>query len=165
MEVFGGDAQAIAQAIEALTATNRAGQIDHLTHVVIGPDGAINSAGVGWFDPVFVMRAVDAAADVLEGHEPGPAMAAQVVERHGVFQRDVYFALRDISRLNDRGGVAGLVLVACGPQGVTYSLRGAVPPGPVARSMRQFCTDVAKQSGARRQRLNGLRAALLGEEE
>jgi hypothetical protein len=169
VEVFGGDAAGVARLLKALRAANRADDVCHLCYVLVGHDGAIRAAGAGGFEPLFVLRAIQLAADALDGLE-APAVVdppeAAVVDRYrGRFRRDVAEALDEIARRTRSGEVAGLAIVVCGPQGRTCQFVGAIPPRAVATALGRFCDDVERQSGAMRPRANPLAKALMTEVE
>lgn len=162
IEVFGGDATAIARVLDALA--NNVRNIGHLGYVVIQPDGSVRVAGVGRFNPLFVLQAIEAAADMLDGLDITPVgpVPAQPMETWP-YRRKIGHALAGLAESNDRGEVAGLATVACGPAGASFHVAGAVPPRPAARSLRQLRDAIERESRVRRPKPDQLRAWFTGE--
>jgi hypothetical protein len=163
VETFGASPAGAADAeyFRDLIAINRAGEVDHLGYVVIERDGAMSFGGKGTYDPAYVMRALEAVADVLDGtldrSEFTRRLGAtpprtRVSESSGRrFRADIDSTVRDLARRLDRGEIAGAVVVACGPGGAAARTIGTVPPRPTARLLRKFCDEIERASGTTRQ--------------
>jgi hypothetical protein len=150
----------IAGYLRELVAVNRAGGIDYLGRALVGADGAISFTGSGTCDPVYAMRAIEAVADILDGVSSRDEFARRVAELpprspesdDSVRRRraGIRKALRSLATKNDRGKVAGVVVVVCGPAGAAYRIIGTVPPRPTARALSRSCDVIARESGRAR---------------
>ena len=148
-----------AEHVRDLLEVNRAGAIAYLAIAVIKTDGLMHFFGRGGFDPAFAMRAIGAVADIVDGTATRAEFTHRVAtlpprahvdeRRRRLYRAAIGAALRDLGDQNDRGELAGAVVVGCGPAGAAYHLIGSIPPRPTARLLRKLCDVIAQESGVR----------------
>jgi len=156
-EVFGDTltCEANAQHLSELIKLNAVGHVEDLAIVVRDHDDELTTGIVGSFsDAPYVMRSIDAVADVLDAAGPDTILAGLVDELPPPRQPTadqladnrarIDAILRELAEANARGRVAGTAAIAFSRWPAIYHFAGHVPPRAFADMLRELRDRIAR---------------------